>query len=108
MDEFEGSVSARASKYRCAELKPVVTQAASKKPSTATVLRRSQPSSARAVARDLTEPGMQPLRLGPQSNYPCGHVGKSALGCVLRTTRVPSAQRKERSHFLEPVRKLTC
>src|SRR5689334_13080269 len=43
-------------KYRCAELKPVVTQAASKIPSTATVLRRSQPSSARAVARDLTEP----------------------------------------------------
>ena len=27
-----GSVSARASKYRCAELKPVVTQAASKMP----------------------------------------------------------------------------
>src|SRR3954453_13688622 len=51
-----GSVSARASKYRCAELKSVVTQAASKMPSTATVLRRSQPSSARAVARDLTEP----------------------------------------------------
>src|SRR3954469_9942436 len=51
-----GSVSARASKYRCAELKPVVTQAASKMPSTATVLRRSQPSSARAMARDLTEP----------------------------------------------------
>src|SRR3954454_22205356 len=52
----EGSVSARASKYRCAELKPPVAQAAFKMPSTATVLRRSQPSSARAVARDLTEP----------------------------------------------------
>src|SRR3954453_15192368 len=54
--EEDGSVSARASKYRCAELRPVVTQAASKMPSTATVLRRSQPSSVRAVARDLTEP----------------------------------------------------
>src|SRR3954447_19453186 len=51
-----GSVSARASKYRCAELKRPVTQAASKMPSNATVLRRSQFSSARAVARDLTEP----------------------------------------------------
>src|SRR3954469_22432741 len=49
-------LSARASKYRRAELKPVVTQAASKMPSTATVLGRSQTSSARAVARDLTEP----------------------------------------------------
>src|SRR3954451_17024199 len=53
---FAGSVSARASKYRCAELKPPITQAASKMPSNATVLRGSQFSSARAVARDLTEP----------------------------------------------------
>src|SRR4051812_27725690 len=57
-----GSVSARASNGRCAELKPVVTQAASKKPSTAIVLRRSQPSSARAMARDLTEPGERRFR----------------------------------------------
>src|SRR5215207_1825478 len=56
-----GSVSARASEYRCAELKPVVAQATTKMPSTATVLSRSQSSSARAVARDLTEPVACPL-----------------------------------------------
>ena len=38
--QLEGSVSARASEYRCPKLKPVGGQAASKIPSTATVLRR--------------------------------------------------------------------
>src|SRR3954453_19635338 len=61
-----GSVSARASKYRCAELKPPVTQAASKMPSNATVLRRSQFTSARAVARDLTEPDAPTVPLMPE------------------------------------------
>ena len=62
--ELAGSVSARASKYRCAELKPVGTRVASKMPSTATVLGRNQPLSARAVARDLTEPRGGPAGAG--------------------------------------------
>src|SRR4051794_29738148 len=86
-----GSVSARASKYRCAELKPVVTQAASKMPSTATVLRRSQPSSARAVARDLTEP---PVVTQAASKMP-------STATVLRRSQ-PSSARAVARDLTEP------
>src|SRR4051812_9485987 len=43
-------------------------------PSTATVLRRSQPSSARAVARDLTEPACWPSTRHTRLNSCAGRV----------------------------------
>ena len=96
LNAINGSVSARASKYRCAELKPVVTQAASKMPSTATVLSRSQPSSARAVARDLTEPvadgALEVRARRVREGHPVEAVGLEVELRVLRRNRgVPLA-----------------